>query len=144
MATIHRFMPVPPEAIWDVLADPAGYGEWVVGSKAVRAADEGFPAPGTRFHHAVGIGPLAIRDHTEVVEAEPPRLMRLRAKARPVGTATVLLELTPADGGTAVRMSEWPDGVFAPLSLNPLVHVLLKLRNAESLRRLERLALRDA
>jgi uncharacterized protein YndB with AHSA1/START domain len=144
MATVHRFMPVAPETIWDVLADPGDYGDWVVGSKAVRDADDGFPAPGTRFHHAVGIGPLTVRDHTEVVDADPPWHMRLRAKARPVGTATVVLELAPADGGTHVRMSEWPDGAFALLSLNPLVHVLIKLRNTESLRRLERLALRGA
>jgi uncharacterized protein YndB with AHSA1/START domain len=142
MATIERFIPVMPEAIWDVLADPAEYGEWIVGSKTVRDADDGFPAPGTRFHHAVGIGPLTVRDHTEVVAVEPARLLRLRAKARPVGTAAVQLELKRADGGTTVRMSERPDGVFAPLALNPLVHLVIKLRNAESLRRLERLALR--
>jgi uncharacterized protein YndB with AHSA1/START domain len=139
--TNRRFMPVPPEAVWDVLADPFAYGEWVVGSKAVRDADDGFPAPGTKFHHAVGVGPLTVRDHTEVAVAEPPRFLRLRAKARPLGTATIELELTPADGGTVVRMSERPDGLYAPLSLNPLVHVATKLRNTESLRRLERLAL---
>jgi hypothetical protein len=32
---------------------------------------------------------------------------------------------------------ERPDGLYAPLALNPLVHALTKLRNAESLRRLE-------
>jgi hypothetical protein len=41
-----------------------------------------------------------------------------------------------------VRISETPDGVYALLALNPAVHVLTKLRNAESLMRLEELALR--
>lgn len=131
-------MPVPPEAIWDVLADPSEYGHWVVGSKYIRDADPGFPASGTRFHHAVGLGPLTIRDHTEVVEAEPPRRLRLRAKARPLGTATVIMELVPEDDGTTVRMVERPDGPYSLLALNPLVHCFTKARNAVALRRLER------
>jgi uncharacterized protein YndB with AHSA1/START domain len=139
--TNRRLIPVPHQVVWDVLADPFAYAGWVVGSKAIRDADDGFPAPGTKFHHSVGVGPLTVCDHTEVEAADPPRYLRLRAKARPIGTATVELELTPADGGTVVRMSERPDGLYAPLALNPLVHVATKLRNAESLRRLERLAL---
>jgi uncharacterized protein YndB with AHSA1/START domain len=141
-ATSSRLMPVPPEAVWDVLADPFAYADWVVGSRAIRDADDGFPAPGTRFHHAVGVGPLTVSDHTEVLEAEAPHRMLVRAKARPLGTATIELALTPAaDGGTLVRLSERPDGLYAPLALNPFVHVATRLRNAESLRRLERLAL---
>jgi uncharacterized protein YndB with AHSA1/START domain len=135
-------MPVAPEAIWGVLADPAGYEYWVVGSRAIRDAEPEFPAPGSKFHHTLGFGPLTLSDHTEVLAADPPRLLRLRAKGRPLGTATVEMELTPADDGTVVRMSENPDGLYAPLALNPLAHVVTKLRNAESLMRLEELALR--
>jgi uncharacterized protein YndB with AHSA1/START domain len=142
VATNHRFMLVSPETVWEVLADPDGYRYWVVGSKAIRDADPDFPAPGTRFHHTIGSGPFTLRDHTEVLDSEPARLLRLRALGRPLGTATVTLELTPEDGGTSVRMSENPDGPFALLALNPLVHVTTKLRNAESLMRLEELALR--
>jgi uncharacterized protein YndB with AHSA1/START domain len=135
-------MPVAPEAIWGVLADPAGYEYWVVGSRAIRDAEPEFPAPGSKFHHTLGFGPLTLSDHTEVLAADPPRLLRLRAKGRPLGTATVEMELMPADDGTVVRMSENPDGLYAPLALNPLAHVVTKLRNAESLMRLEELALR--
>jgi len=135
-------MPVPPEAVWDALADPAGYEYWVVGSKLIRDADPDFPAPGTKFHHTIGFGPLTLSDHTEVLEAERPRLMRLRAKGRPIGTAEVVLRMTPADGGTCVEMVENPDGPYAPLKFNPLLQVATKLRNAESLMRLEELALR--
>jgi uncharacterized protein YndB with AHSA1/START domain len=135
-------MPVPPLAVWEALADPADYAYWVVGSKEVRAADAGFPAPGTKFHHTIGFGPLTLRDHTEVLEADPPSELRLRAKGRPFGTATVTLKLEAVDGGTSVEITEHPDGVFSVLALNPLLHVATKLRNAESLMRLEELALR--
>ena len=135
-------MLVPPQAVWDALADPGGYGYWVVGSKTIRGADSGWPAAGSKFHHKIGVGPLTIADHTESLEARPPELLRIRAKGRPLGTATVTLELRPRDGGTLVRMTETPDGVTRVLALNPLVHVATKARNAESLMRLEELALR--
>jgi len=142
MAANERFMPVPPVAVWDVLADPESYAFWVVGSKRIRDADPAWPAPGSRFHHSVGIGPLHVNDHTESLEAQPPWLLRLRAYARPLGTARVTMEMTPQGGGTLVRMTEDPDGLSAVLALNPLVHLFTKVRNAESLLRLEVLALR--
>lgn len=134
-------MPVPVKAVWDALADSGGYGYWVVGSKVIRDADPQWPAPGSKFHHTIGSGPIAVSDHTESLEADPPRLLRMRAKARPFGSAKVTLELTPLDGGTLVRMTETPDGIFRFLNLNPLVHVFTRLRNSESLMRLEDLAL---
>ena len=144
MATNERFMPVPPEAVWDVLADPASYGYWVVGSKVIRDADPQWPAAGSKFHHTIGVGPFKLSDHTVALETERPRRFVLRAKGRPVGTATVALQLEPKDGGTLVRISENPDGVFSPLSLLPPLQLFTKGRNAESLMRLEELALRRA
>jgi uncharacterized protein YndB with AHSA1/START domain len=137
-------MPVAPEAVWEALADPGGYAYWVVGSKVIRDADPQWPAAGSRFHHTIGVGPLKVSDHTESLEAQPPRLLRIRAKGRPVGTASVTLELTPRDGGTVVRMTENPDGPYVVLRANPLLHVLTKGRNSESLMRLEELAMRRA
>ena len=137
-------MPVPPQAVWDALADPAGYGFWVVGSKAIRDADPSWPAPGTRFHHTIGVGPFTVNDHTQSLEARAPQLLTLRAKARPLGMARVTMEMIPRDGGTLVRMTETPDGPTAFLALNPLVHLFTKARNGESLMRLEGLALRRA
>ena len=137
-------MPVPPAAVWEALADPGGYGYWVVGSKLIRDADPSWPAAGSKFHHTIGVGPFKLDDHTESLEADPPRKLRLRAKGRPFGTAQVTMEMTPQDGGTLVEITENPDGLTAILSLNPLVHVFTKARNAESLMRLEELALRRA
>lgn len=135
-------MPVPPEAVWEALADPGGYGYWVPGSKVIRDADPQWPAPGSRFHHTIGVGPITVSDHTVSLVAQPPGLLRMRAKGRPLGTATITLEMTPRAGGTVVRISERPDGPFALMNLNPVLHVITKGRNAESLMRLEELALR--
>jgi uncharacterized protein YndB with AHSA1/START domain len=144
VATNKRFMLVPPTAVWDVLADAGNYGYWVVGSKLIRDADPEWPAPGSKFHHTIGAGPFKLRDHTVALEAQPPHRLKLRAKGRPLGTASVTMTMTPKDGGTVVQMTENPDGVYSVMALNPLVHVLTVARNAESLMRLEELALRKA
>jgi uncharacterized protein YndB with AHSA1/START domain len=144
VATNTRFMPVPPWAIWDALADPDDYGYWVVGSKLIRDADPEWPAPGSKFHHTIGVGPFKLSDHTVSLEAERPHRLKIRAKGRPVGTASVTMTMTAKDGGTVVEMTETPDGVYAVLALNPLLHLLTLARNSESLMRLEELALRKA
>jgi uncharacterized protein YndB with AHSA1/START domain len=142
MATNERYMPVSPEAVWEALADPDGYGYWVVGSKEIRDADADWPAPGSRFHHTVGFGPFDVSDHTEALEADQPARLTLRAKGRPLGAARVTLTMTELNGGTLVRMKENPDGLTSLLAFNPLVQLLTIGRNAESLMRLEELALR--
>jgi len=130
----------PPERVFAVLADADAYGYWVVGSKYIRDADPGFPAKGTRFHHAVGFGPVTIKDHTEVVEVSPPHRIVLKAKARPLGTALVTVHADREGDGSRVTMIEDPGDPLTRLLFNPLTHLLVKGRNVESLRRLKELA----
>ena len=141
MATNRRFIPAPPETVWRVLADPRTYAHWVVGSKRIRDADPAWPAPGSRFHHTVGFGPFTIDDHTESLAYDPPRRLELRAHARPLGVAKVVLELEPSDAGTVISITENPTGIQRVLALFPPLQMLTKVRNAESLARIERLAL---
>src|SRR5215213_2444608 len=108
---------VPPEAVFDVLADPRSYARWVVGSRAIRAADPDWPARGAVFDHAQGVGP--------------------RVQARPVSVAHVTLRLQPGDGGTHVEMEEAAADLRSLLTMNPVTDPLMRLRNAESLRRLK-------
>ena len=132
----------PPAQVFDVLSDADSYGEWVVGSKRVRDVDPDFPAPGSRFHHTVGFGPLTVSDHTVVEQADRPRMLRLRAKARPFATARVTLELErKGRSATRITMIEDPADVLSALFFHhPLSHLLVRGRNEESLRRLGRLA----
>ncbi len=125
-----------------MLADPDSYAYWVVGSKRIRDADPGWPKAGSRFHHTVGVGPLTIDDHTESLSADPPRRLVLRAKARPLGVAKVEIELEPERGGTCVTITENPAGVQKPLTYFPPLQALTWVRNAESLARIEQLALK--
>jgi uncharacterized protein YndB with AHSA1/START domain len=140
MARNERLIPASPERVFAVLSDPYAYARWVVGSEKIRDADEGWPAVGTRFHHRVGWGPLKIEDHTEVVSVDPPHRLVLHAKARPLGTARVTLELERRGGGTLVTMIEDAGDPLTKVVFFGLTHVLVRGRNEESLRRLEQLA----
>lgn len=140
MARNQRIIDASPEAVFDVLSDPRSYAYWVVGSMGIRDADEGWPAQGTRIHHTVGIGPLRIRDYSVVEEVRPGRFLQLQAKTRPMGKASVELELERADGGTRVTMIESPADAATAFVFQPLTHLLMRARNVRSLERLAELA----
>lgn len=140
MARTETFIAAPPERVFDVLAEPDSYGYWVVGSDSIRGADPHFPAVGSKFYHRVGFGPLTISDHTEVLDAHPPYRLELKAKARPLGTARVVLLLQPRGEGTFVTMIEDAGDPLTRLVFNPLTHLIVRGRNVESLRRLKELA----
>lgn len=123
-----------------MLSDAERYPDWVVGASDVVHVDGDFPAPGSRFRHRVGIGPLSVSDYTEVTAIDPPRLIVLKGKARPVGTATIELTVRELAGGSEVRMVEAPgDRLSALVGANPLADATLRLRNSEALARLKRL-----
>jgi uncharacterized protein YndB with AHSA1/START domain len=128
-----------PEAVWNVLADAPSYEDWVVGNKEVRDHDPRWPEPKTEFHHKVGIGPVFVKDKTVSLASEPTRRLVMNVRVMPVGHGVVTFELEPAGAGTTVRMKELPlAGPAKPLW--PVLVPLVKLRNAETLRRLKRRA----
>jgi NAD(P)-dependent dehydrogenase (short-subunit alcohol dehydrogenase family)/uncharacterized protein YndB with AHSA1/START domain len=140
MARNRVHIDAAPEDVFAVLSNPHCYPEWVVGAAGVRDYDESFPAVGSRFHHKVGSWPVGVKDHTEVIELDPPRRIVLKAKARPLGTATIEIDLEASAGGTALTMEERPgDRLTTLVAGNPLADTALRVRNAEALSRLKRL-----
>jgi carbon monoxide dehydrogenase subunit G len=140
MARSELAVAAPPATVWEVLSEPQHYAYWVVGSSRIRGWDDEWPEPGSRFYHRIGVGPLTLADHTEVIDADPPRRLALRAKGRPPGVARVELLVEPHPAGSLVTMIEDPDVPLGGLLTPPPVHALVRLRNGESLRRLRKLA----
>jgi hypothetical protein len=141
VARNERRIEASPSAIFEVLGDPRSYAYWVIGSREVRDMDPDWPRPGSRFAHTINIGPLRVQDHTCVEEVEPDRRLQLRAKARPFGTARVVLELEPAGGdGTCVTIVEQAADPLTAFLFQPLTHLAVHRRNARSLERLAELA----
>jgi len=136
MARNQTHIDAPPEAVWRVLEDPFAYPRWVVGTDRTVSADPDFPAPGSVFDVHVAFGHV---DQTKVVELEPGRKIVLDAAARILGPARVTIETRSNGDGTDLTIIEDPHGKAAPLKLLPPVHLLIRLRNAEGLRRLRRI-----
>jgi hypothetical protein len=138
MAITTRLMRgVTPRQVFDVLRDGRSYQHWVVGTRAVRAVDPGWPAPGSRIHYTVGYGLLRKDDVTSALAYEPDARLELEAHAWPVGTAGIVLTAEAAQEGTRFAIDEAPRRGIARLVHNPLAAALIALRNVETLRRLE-------
>jgi hypothetical protein len=139
-ATSSRVLDVPATAVAMVLADPRLYDGVVVGSRRIRWFDPRWPEEGTRFDHTIGVGPLTIRDHSDVVESDLPRLLRLAVHLRPLGSAEVTFRVTPEPSGTRVDIVEVPtSGLLAATWSRPAA-ALTRWRNDRVLHRLEKLA----
>lgn len=140
MSETTRLVHAPPEDVWEVLADGWLYPLFVVGASRMRDVDESWPQVGASLHHSVGLWPLLIDDHTDVLDASPPSYLKLEAHAWPGGEAEVEFRLEPEGGDTLVRIRE--DAVRGPGKLVPslLRQPPLHWRNTETLRRLAYLA----
>jgi uncharacterized protein YndB with AHSA1/START domain len=105
--SVERFIPAPPEAVFDVLADPARHSE-IDGSGSVKAAGRKAPrrlSMGAKFGMKMKIGiPYPITN--TVVEFEENRLIGWRH----FGGHVWRYELEPVDGGTKVTETfDWSD-----------------------------------
>ena len=140
MSVNETYVNAPPDAVYDVLSDPCGYGHWVPGSSKIRDADDHWPDPGSTFHHTQGAFGIGLPDTTSVVDSERPRTIVLEARFRPFAVNKVELRLFPSGRGTKVVMVEYPTGGLMAKLPAALTDLSLKLRNVEALRRLRRMA----
>lgn len=137
MSTVVRYALASPEEVFATISDPRTYPRWLVGAREIRSVEADWPAPGSRFHHRVGVaGPLTVADNTEVKEVDPPRRLVLEARARPIGRASVTFRLSEdvrPDGRqvTRIEMEEAPIGLLG--ALRPVLQPLTDARNRASL-----------
>lgn len=141
MSATSAVIPAPRSEVWRALVDVRTYPTWLLGARRIRSIDDDWPAPGTAFHHVVGIdGLLTIADMTCSVTVDDGRRLELEVRARPFVRATVVFELADHPDGTEVRLEEHPIGLHR--LLGPLLALPTKARNRASLERLaERAAL---
>ena len=142
MAINRRVMALPADQVWDALSDGYTYSDWVVGTRKIRDVDDTFPAKGSRLHYTIGHFPLRHDSHTEVLDVDPSeRRLDLAINSQPAGRFRVVLNVTPQSERTSlVEIDEKPlDGIVKVLH-NPLFDLVIKVRNVETLRRLERVS----
>ena len=137
MALNNIYVEASPESVYDVLADPRHYANWVMAASATRRFEGRWPERGSVLHHTQM---MLINDTTEVLDSERPGRLLLEARARPVVVSRVDISVRPESGGTRVVLEEHPTGGLMAALPRRLSDVLLYARNAESLRRLKWLA----
>ena len=143
MAVNRRVMRgLTPEAVFDVLRDGRSYEHWVVGTRAIREVEAGWPKVGTALHYTVGYRPLRKDDETRSLAYEPDRRLELEAQAWPAGSARIEVRAEPVEDGTLVTIDEHPLRGPARSLHNPALDALIWVRNVETLRRLESAARR--
>lgn len=126
----------PPDAVFDALDDPYAYSRWVVGARRIRAVDAGWPAVGSRFHHAIGTAAGELHDSSKVLERERPDRMVLEVRFRPTGVARVEIEVVGDGAQTVVSLTETPTSGPTAWLPRVLTDPALWARNALSLQRL--------
>lgn len=138
--TISRDVDAPAEAVWKVLADGWLYPLWVVGAARMREVDDHWPQVGAELHHSVGNWPVLLDDSTEVLDVDPGRMIRLKARGWPAGAAEVVVEIEGRGATSRVHIRE--DAIEGPGALvpKPLRQLAIGPRNREALRRLAFLA----
>ncbi len=139
MSVNHIEVLRPRAAVFAVLSDPFSFEDWVVGASQIRDVDGPWPAPGSLFHHTQGLPKVGLKDTTSVVQSTPPERLLLEVRARPVIVARVEIVLHEIGERTHVQLAERPVGGFLARLDGRALDRLLKLRNAETLRRLKRL-----
>jgi uncharacterized protein YndB with AHSA1/START domain len=136
VAFVSREFEAPPGAVFAVLADPTSYPQWLIGAEAVDHVDAAWPRPGSGFDHRVGVGPLALPDHSEVLAIEPDRLLELRVRARPLIAAIVTFRVIGDDHRCVVTMEEEPARRIIGNLVRPVMDPVIHVRNHRSLGRL--------
>ena len=143
MAVSTTVLAAPPERVFGVLEDPRSLAYFVVGSRKIRRFDPRWPELHTEVHHTVGIGPLSIRDTSEVVAVNPPSLLVLDARIRPFGALSVMFSIARADAGSTLTIEEHPvRGMLSWPAVSAIVDPLLTWRNRWMGRRVQRLVAR--
>ena len=129
-------MKCTPAAVFEVISNGWLYPSWVVGASRMRNVDRAWPSPQARIHHSFGVWPALIDDTTSILEWDPPRHVKLKARGWPVGSAHVVIDIEPAEGGCRVTITE--DAVEGPGMLvpKPARTAAILVRNKETLQRL--------
>jgi uncharacterized protein YndB with AHSA1/START domain len=129
----------PLATVFEYLLDPSTYPRWLIGAEGMDSVDDHWPRPGSRFYHKVGVGPLRVHDHTEVLELHAPHLLRLSVHASTLVRGEVTFHLRGDERSTILCLQEEPEKRLIGNLLRPVLDPLTHVRNHRSLARFARL-----
>ncbi|MDT0401577.1 MULTISPECIES: SRPBCC family protein [Streptomyces] len=136
MAVRHRLIRTPPHTVWSVLADGTRYAEWVVGTATSKPVHGHWPRLGSAIGFEIRLGPLSLTNETIVRRCVEGEILELEAKAGPLGTARIAIELRSWGDHSLVIVDEHPLRGAGGLVHNVAVDALIQLRHRAMLARL--------
>lgn len=140
---VRQRVDAPRDKVFNLLADPTTYPDWLVGAQRIRSVDDTFPEPGSKFDHSVGPSEQAtVDDDTAVIEAHGHRKLVLEVHVGPLSGEVEFDLRKRGDDATEIVMRERPIG--AAVMLTPLLRPALALRNRQSMRQFAEIAQREA
>jgi ligand-binding SRPBCC domain-containing protein len=106
MGTINRATVVacPPERVFAVLADVDRLAEFSTMTVDIRNGPGRPVQTGDRFEQVVKVLGAELESEWEVVEVQPPTLLRFQGTAKRGGRATLIERLSPEGEGTRVEI----------------------------------------
>ncbi|CAL9356374.1 hypothetical protein SUDANB176_00580 [Streptomyces sp. enrichment culture] len=144
MAVRHRLIRTSPQTVWDVLSDGSRYAEWVVGTSSSEPVRGQWPHLGAAIRYEVRVGPLCLANETVVRRCEPGEVLELEAKAGPLGTGRIAIEVRPWGDRCLVIVDEHPLRGAGGLVHNVAVEALIQLRHRAMLARLAKICEAEA
>ncbi|MFI8092213.1 SRPBCC family protein [Streptomyces sp. NPDC086080] len=144
MAVRHRLVKASPHAVWAVLEDGTRYADWVVGTSSSEPVRGHWPRVGSAIGYEVRLGPVGLRNETVVRRCEPGEVLELEAKAGPLGTARIAIEVRPWGDHCLVKVDEHPLRGAGGTLHNVAVEALIQIRHRAMLARLASLCEAEA
>ena len=138
MAFTSREFDKPSAHLYAVLIDPQSYPQWLVGTSDIREVDDTWPAPGSQFHHRVGVGRLSLPDSTTLLSTRPGEELVLKVRVRPLLVAEVVFRIVGNASHCVVTIQEEPTSRLIGNLVRPLLDPVIHIRNHRSLRRLDK------
>jgi len=134
----------PPQQVWDVIMDPARFGDWVTIHRKLCRVDDGEPCrKGFRMDQRLVLRGAPFTVHWTLTEVEEPKVGTFEGKGPAGSYARVTNRLKDLDGGRTCFDYEnefkAPGGVMGALASRVLVGGMPEREADKSLKRLKRL-----
>ncbi|MER6408438.1 SRPBCC family protein [Streptomyces viridosporus] len=144
MAVRNHLIRTSPQTVWSVLEDGSRYAQWVVGTSSSEPVRGQWPQVGSAIRYEVRFGPLSLTNETVVRRCETGKDLELEAKAGPLGSARIAIEVKPWGDHCLVVVDEHPLRGVGGLMHNMAVEALLQVRHRAMLARLAKLCEAEA
>jgi uncharacterized protein YndB with AHSA1/START domain len=129
----------PPEAVWDVVMDPARLGGWVTIHRGVRDVSDGRPHVGFEMNQTIHLRGVNFRVRWELTECDPPRRALWEGRGPARSKAHIEYVLEPENGGTRFHYRNEFSPPLGPLGAAASRALVGGIPEREAQRSLERL-----